>query len=98
MILCLFLDALLGNDNKLNDNDIALDMIKDSKFVATSLSAAVAEAVNLELRTMLKQQLDKAVTEHFNLSDIVINKGWYPAQEQPMEQLEEEYENSRDLT
>ncbi|WP_160690673.1 spore coat protein [Clostridium sp. C2-6-12] len=93
-----FLDALLGNDNKLNDKDIALDMIKDSKFGATSLSAAVAEAVNPELRTMLKQQLDKSITEHFDLSDIVIDRGWYPAQEQPMEQLQEEYENSQDLT
>lgn len=93
-----FLDDLLGTDNKLSDKDIALDMIKDSKFGATSLSAAVAEAINSELRTMLKQQLDKAVTEHFDLSDIVINKGWYTTQEQPMEQLEADYENSRDLT
>lgn len=65
-----FLDTLLGNDDKLRDKDIALDMIKDSKFGATSLSAAVAEAVNPELRAMLKQQLDKAVTEHFDLSDM----------------------------
>lgn len=93
-----FLDTLLGTDNKLGDKDIVLDMIKDSKFSATSLSAAVAEAVNPELRKILKQQLDKAVTEHFELSDIVINKDWYPAQEQPMKQLQEEYQNSKDLS
>lgn len=93
-----FGDSLLGTDDKLEDKDIALDMIKDSKFGTTSLSAATAEAVNPELRTMLKQQLDKAVTEHFELSDMVVNKGWYPAQEQPIEQLQEEYQNSQDLT
>lgn len=93
-----FWDSLLGTDDKLGDKDIALDMIKDSKFSATSLSAATAEAVNPELRAMLKQQLDKAVNEHFDLSDMVVSKGWYPAQEQPMEQLQEEYQNSQDLT
>ncbi|EKQ55579.1 MULTISPECIES: spore coat protein [unclassified Clostridium] len=94
-----FLDALLGNDDSsLSDKDIALDMVKDSKFAVTSLSAAAAEAVNPELREMLRGQLDKAVTEHFELSDIVINKGWYPAQDQPMEQLKNEYENSQSLS
>lgn len=94
-----FLDALLGNDDStLSDKDIALDMVKDSKFAVTSLSAAAAEAVNPQLREMLRGQLDKAVTEHFELSDIVINKGWYPAQDQPMEQLKQEYESSQNLS
>ncbi|WP_297426800.1 spore coat protein [Clostridium sp.] len=94
-----FLDALLGNDDSsLSDKDIALDMVKDSKFAVTSLSAAASEAANPQLREMLRGQLDKAVTEHFELSDIVINKGWYPAQDQPMEQLKNEYENSQSLS
>lgn len=77
-----FLGKLLGNDKQLVDKDIAQDMIKDSKFCSTSLSAAATEAINPKLRTMLKQQLDNVVTEHFELSDMVINKGWYNAQDQ----------------
>ncbi|OPJ60710.1 spore coat protein [Clostridium chromiireducens] len=93
-----FLDKLLGNDDTaLADKDIVIDMLKDSKFAVTSLSASAAEAVNLELREMLRGQLDKAVTEHFELSDIAVNKGWYPAQDDPMEQLRNEYENSQSL-
>lgn len=94
-----FLDKLFGTDDTtLADKDIAQDMIKDSKFAVTSLSAAAAEAVNPELRDMLRGQLDKAVTEHFELSDIVINKGWYPVQDEPMEQLRNDYENSQTLS
>lgn len=93
-----FWDMLLGNDNKLEGKDIAQDMIKDSKFGVTSLAAASAEAVNPELREMLGQQLNKAVDEHFELSDMVINKGWYPAHEQPIEQIKKDYEKSQNLS
>lgn len=94
-----FWDTLLGNDDStLSEKDIAQDMIKDSKFAVTSLSTAAAEAVNPELRNMLREQLNKAVDEHFELSDIVIDKGWYQAQAQPIEQLRNEYEDSRHLS
>lgn len=73
-------------------------MLKDSKFAVTSLAAAAAEAVNPELRELLRGQLDKAVAEHFELSDIVVDKGWYSAKEAPMEQLRNEYENSQNLS
>lgn len=91
-----FLDKLLGT--KLSAQDIAQDMIKDSKFGVTSLAAAASEAVNPELREMLRNQLDKAVAEHFQLSDMVINKGWYPAYDEPMEQIKDDYEKSQNLT
>ena len=93
-----FWDNLLGNDDTtLKDKDIAQDMIKDSKFAVTSLSSAAAEAVNPKLREILREQLDKAVNEHFELSDMVIDKGWYPAKDQPIEQLRNQYEKSQDL-
>lgn len=92
-----FINRLLGDNDKLEDRDIAQDMIKDSKFSVTSLSLAVSEAVNPQLRQMLKQQLDEAVNEHFQLSDTVIEKGWYPAQDEPLEQLRQGYEKSQKL-
>lgn len=94
-----FWDTLLGNDDAtLSEKDIAQDMVKDSKFAVTSLSAAAAEAVNPELRNILRSQLDKAVDEHFELSDMVIDKGWYPAQAEPIEQLRSEYKDSQNLS
>ena len=91
-----FLNMLLGSDNKLESKDIAQDMIKDSKFGVTSLTAA--EAVNPGLRQIIGQQLDKAVSEHFELTDILIRKGWYPAYDEPVEQIKKEYEKSQKLT
>lgn len=87
-----FLDLIIGNDSKLSSEDIAKDMIKDSKFSVTSLAGASAEAVNPELRQMLIQQLDKASQEHFQLTDILLNKGWYHAYDEPMEQIKTEYQ------
>lgn len=94
-----FLNRLLGDDDdKLEDKEVAQDMIKDSKFSISALSLAVSEAVNPELRQMLKQQLDQAVNEHFELADAAVNKGWYPAQDEPIEQLKRSYEKSQRLT
>jgi similar to spore coat protein len=93
-----FFDMLLGNNDNLMDKDIARDMIKDSKFGVTSLSAAAVEAVNPVLRKRLQHQLDKAVREHFELTDILINKGWYPAFDMPIEQVRKEYNETQSLT
>ncbi|AQR97751.1 MULTISPECIES: spore coat protein [Clostridium] len=94
-----FLDNLFGNDNAaLTEKDIAQDMLKDSKFAVTSLASAAAEAINPELRDMLRTQLDKAVSDHFELSDMIVDRGWYPAKDEPIEQLRNEYEISQKLS
>lgn len=93
------LTSLLGmDDNALDERDIAMDMLKDSKFGVTALSNAAAEAVNPDLRNMLRTQLDTAVKDHFELSDLMIRKGWYPAYASPQDQLQVEKENSYDFT
>lgn len=92
------LGTLFGNDNTLSDRDMALDMLKDSKFGVTALSGAAGESINPDLRNMLRSQLDTAVREHFELSDMMIRKGWYPAFDSPQEQLRQENPNSQNLT
>jgi similar to spore coat protein len=96
-----FLDNLFGSEDDKNtalpEKDIAMDMAEYSKFRLVSLAAAAAEAVNQELRTMLMSQLDTAVKEHFELSDLLIKKGWYPAFENPKDQLKMSYEDSQSL-
>ena len=90
-----FLDMLMGNNSKLASKDIAQDMSKDSKFAVTSLAGAAAEAVDPQLRQMVGDQLDKAIGEHFQLSDMLIRKGWYPAYDDPTEQIRKEYEKAK---
>ncbi len=85
------LGSILGLDDvSLSEKDIAFDMLKDSKYNVTLLSSAAAEAINPELRSLLRGQLDTAVKEHFQLCDILINKGWYPAFDSPQDQLKKE--------
>lgn len=90
-----FLDNIMGSDNKLSDKDIAMDVLKDSKFGVESLSVAVSEAVDPQLRNMLSGQLTSAVNEHFKLSDMLIKKGWYPAYDSPDQQLRSGYNESQ---
>lgn len=66
---------LFDTNNTLWDKYIAMDMSKDSKFAVTSLASADAEAVDPNLRTILKIQLDATVKEHFELSDMLIERG-----------------------
>jgi similar to spore coat protein len=69
-----------------------------SKSAITILTKVLTETTNSQLRDTLKTELTTCVNSHHRLSDIVINKGWYPAQDQPMQQLQKDYENSKSLT
>lgn len=92
------LDNLLGTDTNFSDKDIASDMLKDSKFGVSTLSIAATEAVNPQLRQILNTQLTTAVQDHQRLSDIMIKKNWYPAYDNPTEQLRNEVRESNNIT
>jgi similar to spore coat protein len=92
------LDNLLaGNNVTLTDKDIAFDMLKDSKFGISSLAKTSVEAVNPRLRDMLDSQLATSVKEHHRLSDMMINKGWYPAFSSPEAQLRHDAGQIQDI-
>lgn len=94
-----WLTDLLGkNYTKLTDQDIAADMLKDSKFSLNALAAAVPETSNPELRQILKQNLNNALKAHFRLSDIAINNAWYRPNLAPQDQLRRDYASSIDIT
>lgn len=86
----LFNDSKKNSSSKLDDRNIALDMLKDSKFSINALAMATSEAINPQLRQILDTQLVEAVNEHHELSDIAINKSWYEAYEEPKQQLKDE--------
>lgn len=81
-----------GNMNQFADKTVAMDMLKDSKFCLSALAMAATESSNDQFRMFLTSGLQEAINEHFMLSDIVINKGWYiPANIQ--QQLQNDLQN-----
>ncbi|MDP4142856.1 MAG: spore coat protein [Bacillota bacterium] len=82
------LESMFGSDPILiSDKDIAFDILKDSKFGVSTLSKATLESVNPQLRQMLDAHLAASIGEHHKLSDILIQKNWYPAAAAPDLQL-----------
>jgi len=75
----------------LNDKDIVNDMLKDSKFTIHSLAVALGEATSSGFRERLVNQMNSCIDEHFQLSDIAIQKKWYqpslPADQQLQKEL-----------
>jgi similar to spore coat protein len=86
-----------GNE-KMNDKDIALDMINSSKANVTTIAKVLTETTNPKLRETLRNQLTSCVNSHFRLSDIAISKGWYNAYEDPEQQLRTEISTARSMT
>lgn len=86
------MNSNMGNMNNqggppLQDKDLAADMMKDSKAIVNALSMAATETANPKLRDLLKNQLNDALTEHYELTDIAMKKGWYNAYTDPEQQL-----------
>lgn len=94
------LNNLLGMDENtdISEQDLAMDLENDSKSGITALSVAAVEALNPQLRQLYKNQLDIAINQHFELTDMLIKKGWDPAFSKPEDQLKTSYQNSQNLT
>ena len=81
--------------NTMTDRDIAQNMLKDSKFALSSMSMALMETTNSQLRNMMTNHFMASVTEHYKLSDLSIAKKWYMAHLPPQEQLKNSLANSQ---
>ena len=82
-----FIDMLLGIENPLGDQEIASDMLKDSKFALVSLGKAVTEATNPQLKGLILSNLLTAVEQHHQLSDLASKKDWYKPFLTPQQQV-----------
>lgn len=93
--MSLFSSLFGSNDNfSLKAEEVASDILKDSKFYILYLTAAATETVNPDVRNILQNQLDTAIKEHFELMDLIIRKGWYPAYDKPEDQLKKQSEKA----
>ncbi|HML34619.1 spore coat protein [Sporomusa sphaeroides] len=73
--------------NSLTDRDIVMNMLKDSKFALNSMSMALMETTNSQLRDIITNDFMASINEHYALSDLAISKQWYMAYLTPQEQL-----------
>ncbi len=93
-----FLNMLMGIENPLGEQDIASDMLKDSKFALISLGKAVTEATNPQLKLLIVSNLLTAIEQHHQLSDLAINKDWYKPFQTPQQQVKDDLSMAQNLT
>lgn len=93
-----FWDTLLGMDSMMNDQDIADDMLKDSKFAVISLAKAATTGHHPQLKELFEAELLLAVQNHHKLADLASTKEWYKPRLSPMEQIIEDLEASQDIS
>lgn len=92
------IETLMGTNVSLTDKDIASDMLKDSKFSVTSVARAATESTNPQVREIVSRQLNACVNMHYQLSDLMIRKDWYPAYDSPGHQLQSQMKEAQRLT
>ena len=94
------LETLFGveDSTKLTEQDIANDMLKDSKFALCSLILALSESNNPQIRQVLKKEFNTALQKHFRLADIAVENDWYHPYLTPKDQVKEDYENAQSVT
>ncbi len=87
-----------SNSNKsLQDKDLALDLLTASKNDIAMLSKAVSEAANPQLRHILANQLNVCINDHFQLTDLTIQKGWHNAFASPGQQIRQDLQEAQNI-
>jgi similar to spore coat protein len=92
-----WISNFLEEDNKNNslaDKELAQDMLTSSKADIDMLSKAVAEAANPQLRQILTNQLNSCINDHFQISDLSVQKGWYNAFASPGQQIKQDLQEA----
>jgi spore coat protein CotF len=89
---------MLTGNSMLNEQTIASDMLKDSKFGIFSLAQALTETANHQLRQLFANHLLTSIQQHHQLSDLVMDKDWYQPYLAPHEQIAEDFRLTRDVS
>ncbi len=61
----------------LADSAIAMDFLMTVKTGVRTYALAITETADPELRKALSRQLEKAIDLHSEITDLMINKGWF---------------------
>jgi similar to spore coat protein len=95
-----WINNFIGEDSKNNstpDKDLASELLMSSKNDITMLSKAVTESVNPQLRQILTTQLNICINDHFQLSDLAVQKGWYNAFSSPGQQIKQDLQEAESV-
>jgi similar to spore coat protein len=71
------MQSTMTQTNVLNDQMIATDFLIGAKNAIKSYAMAIAESATPEVRNTLKQHLNDAIQLHEQISQYMINKGYY---------------------
>ena len=82
---------------EMTEKDIALDMLKDSKYNLSTMAMAITETANPSLREIMKRQFNEALQSHFQLVDLSVQNDWYLPRTAPIEQIKHDYEEAQTL-
>ncbi|MDF2963692.1 MAG: spore coat protein [Paenibacillus sp.] len=75
--------------NSMTDQVIASDLLISAKSGVKSYAIALTESTTPEVRQMLRKQLDQAITAHEQISNYMIQNGYYhPTQVKQQIQLD----------
>jgi len=72
-------------------------MLNTSKGDISLLTKAITEAANPQLRTMLTNQLNACINDHFKLVDIAAQKNWYNPYTSPGQQIKQDLQEADNL-
>lgn len=70
------IESLFGM-NTLSDQVIATDLLISSKAGVRNYAFAITEAATPQVKAVLRKQLKEAIEMHGELTNYMINKGWY---------------------
>ncbi len=78
-----------GETTSVNDQDIAFDLLKDSKFAIQALAKALSESPSPKVRELLLRHFNECANEHFRLSSMAANNGWCQPYALPAQHLQQ---------
>lgn len=62
---------------KLVDSSVALSFLQAAKDGVRNCAIALAESVNPEVKTILRNQLENAINLHEDIYTLMVDKGWF---------------------
>ena len=90
-------DPVLGEDSLTDDKYFALNMLGGSKASAQAYLTATLESATPEIRHLYSGFCTQITQAHEAMTALCIEKGWYHAYGQPVDQLKQSINDSMNV-
>lgn len=88
---------MIKSNMDINDETIATSMLATAKEAADMYLNATLTSSTPELRAIYSASLGQMVEGHTALTELNVHKGWIKPYDAPLQQLNESYNESRDV-